>query len=244
MMFENRKYRTKSIREGLVSFTVTAKETDLHIQAKSDLSQTALKKMLELRGFVEAYIKIHPEFKTSFVPVKPAVTVMPEIIMDMIDASKKAGVGPMAAIAGAIAEHTGKELLKYSPEVIVENGGDIFFKTNSDIIFSIFAGKSPLSMKVGARITRHNSGSGMALCTSSGTVGHSVSFGKADAATVIARSCAVADAAATAIGNIVNDSSDIENAIEMGKRIKGVMGIVIIKGKRLGAWGELELVKL
>ncbi len=128
--------------------------------------------------------------------------------------------------------------------MIVENGGDIFFKTNSDIIFSIFAGKSPLCMKVGARITRHNSGSGMALCTSSGTVGHSVSFGKADAATVIARSCAVADAAATAIGNIVNDSSDIENAIEMGKRIKGVMGIVIIKGKRLGAWGELELVKL
>ncbi len=243
-MFENRKYRSKSRREGLVCFTVTAKETDLHIQATSDLSKIALTKMLQLRDFVESYIEIHPEFKISFTPLEPVIPAIPKIVRDMIDAGKRAGVGPMAAIAGAIAQHTGDELLRYSSEVIVENGGDIFFKINSDMVFAIFAGKSPLSMKVGARIAPTKLGSGMAICTSSGTVGHSISFGKADAATVIANSCSIADAAATALGNIVKQECDIEKAIEVGQHIDGVNGVIIIKGKRLGAWGEFELVGL
>ncbi|MBF0303693.1 MAG: UPF0280 family protein [Desulfamplus sp.] len=265
-MFENRNYRSKSNREGLVSFKITVKETDLHIQASSDLSRIAQNKVLELRGFVENYTTIHPEFVTSFTPLEPVIPIIPQIVRDMIEAGKKAGVGPMAAVAGAIAELTGEELLKYSSEVIVENGGDIFFKINSPMVFTIFAGKSPLSMKIGARISPRKSYadssikkiiseknttinrlitySGMALCTSSGTVGHSISFGKADAATVISQSCAVADAAATAIGNMVKQDSDIEKAIEAGKCIEGVEGIIIIKGKRLGAWGDLELVRV
>lgn len=262
-MFENRNYRSRSKREGLIPFTVTVKETDLHIQAESDLSGIALRKVLELRGFVEEYIELHPEFKTSFVPLEPVIPVIPHLITDMINAGKKAGVGPMAAIAGAIAEHTGRELMKYSSEVIVENGGDIFFKSNSDTVFSIFAGKSPLSMKIGARISprkldldsgRQNidkenndtqiENRAMALCTSSGTVGHSISFGKADSATVIAQSCALADAAATALGNMVKQDSDIEKAIQAGQKIAGVEGIIIIKGKLLGAWGAIELVRV
>ncbi|MBF0230570.1 MAG: UPF0280 family protein [Desulfamplus sp.] len=262
-MFKNRNYRTKSHRQGLTPFTVTVKETDLHIQAESDLSEIALREVLALRGFIETYISIHPQFKTSFIPVEPILPIVPQIITDMIDAGKKAKVGPMAAIAGAIAEHTGQELLKYSSEVIVENGGDIFFKTNSDTVFSIFAGKSPLSMKIGVRIapqkSNYNSNAGadnssikslnidktgMAICTSSGTVGHSISFGKADAATVISKSCSIADAAATAIGNIVKNESDIERAIEVGQNIEGVDGIIIIKGKKLGVWGDVELVKV
>lgn len=277
-MFENRKYRSSSKRKGLVPFTVTVKETNLHIQADSDLSKTALNEVLKQRGFVESYINIDPEFAASFAPLEPAVSVVPQIIKDMIDASKKAGVGPMASIAGAVAEKTGKELLKYSSEVIVENGGDIFFKINSDMVFTIFAGKSPLSMRVGVRIFPQKENNflqydnnadlkfcnnirksndinnnllkledrfnGMAICTSSGTIGHSISFGKADAAVVIAESCSLADAAATALGNIVKKESDIEKAIEAGQQIEGVMGIVIIKGKKLGAWGGLELVNI
>ncbi|MBF0209382.1 MAG: UPF0280 family protein [Desulfamplus sp.] len=250
-MFENRKYRLKSNRQGLNQFSVTVKESDLHIQAESDLSKIATKKILELRGFIEEYAKMDPQFITSLVPIEPLIAVVPEIVADMVDAAKKAGVGPMAAVAGAIAQHTGVELLKYSSEVIVENGGDIFFKINSPMVFSIFAGKSPLSMKVGARIEpnkmdfiKNGKNIGMALCTSSGTVGHSISFGKADAATVISPSCSIADAAATALGNIVKKESDIEKAIEAGQKIKGVEGIIIIKGRRLGAWGNVELVKI
>jgi len=247
-MFENRNYRLSSKKKGLIPFTIRVKETDLHIQAESDLSEIAIKEVLEQRGFIEAYMQIDPQFRTSFRPLPLMLTAAPKIVTEMIGASNKAGVGPMAAVAGAIAEQTGRELLKYSKEVIVENGGDIFFKINSDIVFSIFAGRSPLSMKVGVKITPRNRGmgfnKGMALCTSSGTVGHSISFGKADAATVIAQSCALADAAATAIGNIVKQDCDIEKAIEAGQQIPGVEGIIIIKGRKLGAWGDLELIRI
>ncbi|MBF0113098.1 MAG: UPF0280 family protein, partial [Desulfamplus sp.] len=134
-MFANRKYRLKSNRQGLTQFSVTVKESDLHIQAKTNLSKIATKKILELRGFIEEYAKMDPQFITSLVPIEPLIAVVPEIVADMVDAAKKAGVGPMAAVAGAIAQHTGVELLKYSSEVIVENGGDIFFKINSHMVF-------------------------------------------------------------------------------------------------------------
>ncbi|MFH1154231.1 MAG: UPF0280 family protein [Pseudomonadota bacterium] len=240
-MFDNRTYREKSRRKGLVQFTVTVKETDLHIQAQSDLSRKAVESVLECRGHIEGYIARNPEFLTSMVPVKP-VFPTPTIVGKMIDAGQRTGVGPMAAVAGAVAEFTGTKLLEDSSEIIVENGGDIFIKINSEAVFGIYAGTSPLSMRTGVRVNRP--GTPFALCTSSGTLGHSVSFGRADAATVISESACIADAAATALGNRVKKESDIAAAIKTGQRMDGVLGIIIIKGKHLGAWGDVELVRL
>ncbi|SLM30602.1 conserved hypothetical protein [Desulfamplus magnetovallimortis] len=240
-MFSNRDYRCRSARKGLVPFVVTVKETDLHIQACADLSDIALRAVLRHRSYIESFIESDPLFGTSFKPVEQK-TFAPAIIKEMIDASKKAGVGPMAAIAGAVSQFTGLDLLEYSDEVIVENGGDIFFKTGSDTTFTIFAGNSPLSMKIGVKIQPQRVP--MGLCTSSGTIGHSRSFGNADAVTVISPSCTLADAAATALANMVKTKKDIEKAIETGKSIKGVKGILVIIGDKLGAWGELELVPI
>ncbi len=240
-MFENRTYRTYAKRKGLKSFHITVKETDIHIQAQSDLSNNAINAILECRGYIESYIDRHPEFLTSLVPID-IIFPAPMIVEKMAEAAKKTGVGPMAAVAGAVAEYTCKKLLRESDEVIVENGGDISMKINGDIVFAIFAGQSPLSMKTGIRLTKRNSP--FALCTSSGTIGHSKSFGNADAASVIADSCILADAAATALGNMVKTESDIKKAITAGKSIKGIQGIVIIKNKTLGAWGDLELIRL
>ena len=231
-MFKNRTYRSKANRKGLQSFHITVKETDLHIQAQSDLSENAVKTVLECREYIESYINIHPEFLTSLVPVDiffPA----PKIIINMAEAAEKTGVGPMAAVAGAVAEYTCKKLLRDSKEVIVENGGDISMKIDGEIIFAIFAGKSPLSMKTGVRIGGRKSQ--FALCTSSGTIGHSKSFGSADAASVIADSCSLADAAATALCNMIKKESDIEKTINAGKSIKGVQGIIIIKNKTINS---------
>ena len=240
-MFKNRGYRVHSNRKGLIPFTITVKETNLHIQAKTDLSQEAIKSVLTCRGYIENYILAHLKFSTSLVPL-PTLSHGPEIIRDMIDAGMKAQVGPMAAIAGAIAQYTGKELLHLSDQVIVENGGDVFLKTDSFTTLAIFAGKSPLSMKVGVKIApRENP---FALCTSSGTIGHSKSFGKADAVTVLSSSCPLADAVATALANRVKRESDIQTTIDQGKKIPGVEGIIIIKKEKLGAWGEVELVGL
>ena len=240
-MFKDRTYRIKAKKKGLVSFNITVKETNLYIQADLDLSKEAVKAVLESRYYIESYIACHPEFLTSMTPLNtnhPA----PKIILDMINASKKTNVGPMAAVAGAIAEYTGNSLLKKSKEVIVENGGDIFMKIHNKTVFSIFAGKSPLNMKIGVCITKKDIP--FALCTSSGTIGHSKSFGKADAVTVVSNSCALADSAATFLGNIVKKESDIKNTINVGKKISGIQGIIIIKKEKIGLWGDIELVRL
>ncbi len=240
-MFENRTYRSKICKSELVSFLVSVKETNLHIQADTNLSQKAVKAILKCRNYIENYIYKHPEFAKSFIPVK-VNKIVPEIINQMADAGFEANVGPMAAVAGAVAEYTGKALLEHSKEIIVENGGDIFIKSNTEIVFTIYANKSPFSMKTGLLIKKKNNP--YALCTSSGTLGHSKSYGKADAVTILSDSAALADACATSLGNLIQNPDDIKKAINMGKQIKGISGIVIIQNKHIGLWGDLQLVKL
>ncbi|WP_457552316.1 UPF0280 family protein [Desulfobacula sp.] len=240
-MFENRTYRKQHQKKGLVSFDITVKETNLNIQAQTDLTDKAIKSVLTCRNAIENYIELFPEFAASLVPIKnrdPA----PKIIQNMIDAARLAHVGPMAAVAGAVAEYTGISLLEHTREILVENGGDIFVKSDSETIFSIYAENTPFSMTMGIQIKKRNKPYG--ICTSSGTLGHSKSFGKADAATVLSESCPLADAAATALSNRVKKVSDIKDAIDMGKTIPGILGIVIIKGDNIGLWGDLKLVKI
>jgi ApbE superfamily uncharacterized protein (UPF0280 family) len=158
----------------------------------------------------------------------------------MVKAGELAGVGPMAAIAGAIAEQVGLGLLELTDQVIIENGGDVFIKTNSSVTVGIFAGDSPLSSRIGIRMKSRPGP--CAVCTSSGTIGHSLSLGNADAVCVVADSCPVADAAATAIGNRVDSAADIATAIEAGKGIEEIRGMVVIVGEKIGIWGDLEVV--
>jgi ApbE superfamily uncharacterized protein (UPF0280 family) len=121
----------------------------------------------------------------------------------------------------------------------VENGGDIFLKISRKRTVGIYAGDSPLTGKIGLEISPQDTPLG--VCTSSGTVGHSLSFGKADAVVILAESAALADAAATAIGNRVNLPEDVNSAIDFCKNIRGLKGIVIIIGKNVGVWGEVKL---
>lgn len=166
----------------------------------------------------------------------------PGIIVNMLKAARNSGVGPMAAIAGAVAEQVGHGLLKLTDQVIIENGGDVFIKTNSSVTVGIFAGRSPLSLRFGIRL--NNRSKPEAVCTSSGTMGHSLSRGKADAVCVVADSCPIADAAATSIGNLIDSSADIDSAIKTGRRIGELRAIVAIVGEKIGMWGDLEIVAL
>ncbi len=241
-MFEDRDtYRRLHKKQGLVSFEVTVKETNLNIQADRDLSRNALDAALKFRGHIEAHIGSFPEFASALAPL-PVPGPVPAVVRDMYDAAGRVLTGPMAAVAGGVAEHVGKALLQHSGQVMVENGGDVFVRSDSDTLFSIFAGDSPLSMKAGIRVKKRKEFFG--LCTSSGTIGHSKSFGRADAVTVLSPSCALADAAATALANRVKSPSDIEKTVNRGKKIPGIEGLVIIKGKHMGIWGNLELVPL
>ncbi len=240
-MFENRTYRNKHRKKGLVSFDITVKETNLNIQAQTDLTKKAIQSVLTCRSAIENYIHLFPEFASSLVPLNDPGPA-PKIIRDMIQASKKATVGPMAAVAGAVAEYTGTSLLEHTREIIVENGGDIFIKSDSETIFSIYSENTPFSTTTGILVKKRDNPYG--ICTSSGTIGHSKSFGRADAATVLSCSCPLADAVATALGNMIKSASDIASAIDIGKTISGIQGIVIIKGESIGLWGDLKLVKI
>jgi len=233
-----RSYRNKILNNNLIAFNVTVRESDIFVRADRDLKEITLSAIHKYRSCLYAYIDSHPEFLTSLRPVQ-SDHFAPPIIRDMIIAGQKADVGPMAAVAGAIAEYVGKDLLQYSRNVIIENGGDIFIESQQDIHVGILAGNSPLSDKLSLLIRKEEMP--MGICTSSGTVGHSLSFGKADAVCVKAKSVALADAAATAIGNMVKSQRDISRALQIGMKIEKILGIIVIFEDQFGAIGDIEL---
>jgi uncharacterized protein len=236
--FQPKTYRHWIDGQDLAAFTVKEQETDLYIRAGSNLQSKAHRMVLKYREQLEKYIARNPEFQTSLKPL-PTPADAPRIVKEMIEAGQKANVGPMAAVAGAVAEYVGKELLEFSPEIIIENGGDIFLKVNTKRVVGIYAGGSPLSGKIGLEIAPQETPLG--VCTSSGTVGHSLSFGAADAVVIVAESAILADAAATAVCNMVKKPADINPAIESGQKISGLKGIVIIAGEDIGVWGAIKL---
>jgi ApbE superfamily uncharacterized protein (UPF0280 family) len=240
-MYQPRTYRRFTDNEGLVSFNVVVKETDLFIRAVRDLQREALEAVAKHRMPLEQYIGRHPLFLHSLEPFAVGPDA-PDIVKEMAEVSGMVGVGPMAAVAGAIAEAVGKELLVYSPEIIIENGGDIFVKIVRPRLIGIYAGESQFTGKIALEISPEKTP--MGICTSSGTVGPSLSLGAADAAIVIAHSTALADAAATAIGNKVLAADDIDEVIEQVKTIPQLVGAVIVKGDRMWVWGDIKLISL
>jgi ApbE superfamily uncharacterized protein (UPF0280 family) len=241
-MHEPRFYRSWTRDTDLVSFGVTVKETDLFVRARRNLRRKALKTVTKYRSSLEQYVEGHPDFLNALEPVEVADSA-PQIAKVMAEAAARVGVGPMASVAGAIAEFVGRELLPFSREVIVENGGDIFLRTQKTRRIGLYAGEeSPFTGKIALEIQPQETPLG--VCTSSGTVGHSLSLGKADACIVLAPSTALADAAATAIGNLIQKASDVARGIDFAKGISGLTAVLILKGEHMGIWGQARVVSV
>lgn len=237
-MFQPRTYRSWVKNKDLVTFNVIVDETDCLISARTNLESKARKIILKYRSILKKYISTHPLFLTSLKPL-PVENDSPLIVKAMSEAAQKASVGPMAAVAGAVAQFVGEELSHYSPEVIVENGGDIYLRSLKDRIIGIFAGRSPLSGKIALEIAGRDTPLG--ISTSSGTVGHSLSFGKADAVVILADTATLADAVATSIGNMIITPQDIPRGLQQAQAIPGVRGALIIKDEEMGGWGSVKL---
>jgi len=239
-MFKERSYRRWVDSDDLVPFVVKEKETDLLIMARRNLEEQARESILSNRGDLERYIRTHPDFYTSLEPID-VTNDAPKIVKAMAEAAKTAGVGPMAAVAGAFAEFVGRDLAVFTDEVIVENGGDIFLRTAKARRVGVYAGeKSPFTGKIALEIGPAVDGIG--VCTSSGTVSHSLSLGKADVSLIISKSTALADAAATTMGNVVKGPADVERALEIARSIEGVIGAMVLIGDKMGSWGEIKLI--
>ncbi|MEW6329042.1 MAG: UPF0280 family protein [Candidatus Micrarchaeota archaeon] len=214
-------------------------DSNLYVQCDDEkYFNTAYDSLLKHRAEIEGYIAREPFFLSSLEPVE--VRRVPRIVEEMARAAKTAGVGPMAAVAGALADCVLGDMARAGAKsVVVENGGDIAISVREKIKISIYAGKSPLSGKIGFEVSPADCPIG--ICTSSGTVGHSLSFGDADAAVAVARSACVADAAATAIGNIVQGEGSLPDAVSFAKKLK-IRGALIIKNKKIAAWGALPRI--
>jgi hypothetical protein len=239
--YAERFYRRRVRSSDLVTFEVKVKETDLLVSAGKKIEKEARDLVFASRHQIESYIESHPDFLTTLKPY-PDDPFAPPLVKEMVECTRDAGVGPMASVAGAIAQFVGIGLLQWSKEVIVENGGDIFLKAERPITVSLFAGESPLSGKLGLVISPGQMPLG--ICTSSGSVGHSFSMGKADASCVLAPSATMADGAATALGNRIQSRKDLDRIAEWAAKMKGVTGVVVILGDAMATWGQVELTAL
>ncbi len=229
-------YRT-IVSTPLKSFRVVYKETDLFVLAEKELVKETLEIVREVRSPLEAYILKNPLFLKSLEPL-PEDKNAPKIVKIMLRAGSTAGVGPMASVAGAIAERVGRILIKkgLTSQVAVENGGDIFLSLKKDAKIALFAGDSPFSGKIALVIKKELMPCG--VCTSSAKIGHSLSFGSADALTVVHRDTATADALATAFCNFLKKTEDFKKIIVKSKKIRELLGIVALLEGKLFIFGK------
>jgi uncharacterized protein len=224
---------------GWVSFQAKYRETDLWIRARRDLQKEAMAIILDLRRQLEHYISRNPVFLHALAPL-PEDPSAPQLIRNMLEAARAAGVGPMAGVAGAIADSVARTLKPLSSAIIVENGGDCYLDLQEEATVGVFVRPtSPFSGKVALRFLPQRFP--LSICTSSGTIGHSLSFGKADAVTVVCQDGALADAAATALANSVRHPADIKSALQKAARIHSIQGALIIVRDKMGIWGDIEL---
>ncbi len=239
--YRERFYREQVAATDLTAFEVKVGETDLLIWAARDLGVEAEGFTRLYRRELEDFIERQPLFRTSFKPYDVPDSA-PAIVRAMAEAAALVDVGPMAGVAGALAEFVGRDLVRVgSPEVIVENGGDIWLASVRERRIGIFAGESPFGGRLALRLPP--APEGMGVCTSSATVGPSRSFGRADAAVVLAPSAVLADAAASALGNRAKNPEDIASALEWTMRIPGIAGCLIVMGEHLGVLGDVNLVE-
>lgn len=227
------------------SFNACHLETDLWIAVDAGLYRPEIEsfvkeRILFYREILEEHIREYPDFLHSLSPVNIPNEV-PCFPREMYEASAKAGTGPMSCVAGSMAEHICMDIIsEYGfDEVIVENGGDIFMKITSPVRVSVFAGSSPLSGKLGLEINPEQTP--LSICCSSGTLGHSHSFGLADACSIACRSGSLADAYATALCNEIKNIEAIDSVTQNALKIPDILSVVIIKDDRAGIGGSIEV---
>jgi ApbE superfamily uncharacterized protein (UPF0280 family) len=224
------------------SFTLKESQCTI-ISDKQKAIQAAKESIKYSRQELELYVRANPAFLHTLIPIsapeKPIVAKM------MAEAAQKACVGPMAAVAGAIADLAVEEMKRVGCRVaVIENGGEIMADSNVPIDVAVAAGDEPLSKSFGFRLTHFP----LAVATSSGKFSHAFSFGDAEAAIVFCKNAALADAVATTVGNMVKGESaqtGIQAGLSRGSSIEGVEGLMIVYEGQVGTWGKIpQIIKV
>jgi len=231
-------YRIRVDSKGRFGWKVKYKYSDLFIVSDNDISLKITPLLFDFYRIIEKFIEIHPSFAKTFNPYKPC-SDFPDIIAKMCTQSAVFNVGPMASVAGAVCEFLAGELSENNSYLAIENGGDIYIKSSKDITAGLFLKNKYFKDSLKIKIKKNMLPCGIA--SSSGTLGHSLSLGKADLGVVVCKSAILADSAATAVCNMVNTKEDIEKTINHFKYFKEIEGLVVIKDDKIGLYGSIEL---
>ena len=220
------------------------KETQCTILSdRQQAIQVAIESIKRNRQELELYVRANPKFLYTLKPI--AAPEKPLVAKLMAVAAQKASVGPMAAVAGAIADLAIEDMKREGCEVaVVEDGGEIAAASNRPIDVAVAAGEEPLSKRFGFRLSEFPIG----VATSSGRFSHALSFGDAEAAVVFCKNAVLADAAATAVGNVVKGEdaqAGIQAGINRGLSIEGVDGVIILYKGQVGTAGKIpQIIKI
>jgi len=211
------------------------KEAVFRICCESFEAVTA--EIVQQRQILEAYIARHPEFATAFEPIS-LLPDAPPSAQQMAHAADRVGTGPMAAVAGMMAQLAAQAGIKAgADEVIVENGGDIYLQTKEPVVIGLYPGAGELAGRLAFSLKAEDTP--ISICSSSGKMGHSTSLGQCDLATVVSKDAALADAAATQAANLVRSVNDVESALNRIEAIDGIDGVLIVKDEHIGIVGKL-----
>lgn len=241
MEYRERSYRSRFSNDERRWFCVKFLESDLWIGVDSGSYRASMEAdtyamLVDLRRQMDAYLLMDPQYKTALTPYDAGLEA-PNILKEMSRVSHKTGIGPMSAVAGAVAKKVAEFL--GTKEVIVENGGDIYAQAASDMDISVFAGQSPLSEKIGLHIPAADFPLG--ICTSSGTVGPSLSLGRADAVMIVCKDVLLADSYATAMANRIKTVNDLQSVIDRISDLPDILGAIAVKDDRMAITGCYEL---
>ncbi len=236
-----RNYRTHYVnRNGEVSFQLVVEESDIQVVAQKNLVNPMLSLLRELRTHIKSWQILHGNFQTALMPL-PVPEQAPEVVRRMYQGAMQAGVGPFATVAGTIAQMLAEGFADISPDLIVENGGDIYLYSQSPRVVALLADpKGGASLGLQLEVQDFP----LALCASSATIGHSLSLGCGDLAVVRSRDGSLADAVATALGNRLKDAASVELAIEFAQSIDGVDGVFVQCNDAIGVWGNMVLTQV
>ena len=233
----NRAYRQSvSPQDRETAYRVVVEESDLWIVASSDLREAIALELTRLRADLRAWILLHPEFRASLVPL-PEPELAPDIVLRMYRAASIAGVGPFAAVAGAVAQMITERFCRESPEIIVENGGDTYMYSSRERRVGLLVdptGQALLSVLVKPGEFP------VSFCASSARIGHSLSLGNADLVVVRSTDGALADACATALANRLQQAGDIPEMIRYAQTLP-IDGLFAQCDGKIALWGKMEL---
>ncbi len=223
----------------LVSFQLVVEETDLWVAAREDIGLLMADRARFLRGQIKTYAALHPEFLTSLEPLA-ASPRDPEIIRRMCRAGRLTGVGPMAAVAGTVAQMLGESFRERSPDLLIENGGDTWLCSTRERNIGIL---NMPDQTVRLCVPVAASEFPCSFCASSATIGHSLSFGRADLVVVRSRDASLADAAATALANALTGAGAMDAVLAQAQAWEplGIDGVFTQCEGKIGVWGKMQL---